>query len=131
MALKPWYKVVTPREDLRLGKPRDASVVCGLPGQGPGRKRRRRLSKPGEVLRGDIPHNKSASMASMAAEVVRRLSGEKTEASAVFNLKTQLGGGKPTPSPSSTTSSKTVPKPRAGTGRRAGYMVRGVIGERR
>lgn len=33
-------------------------------------------------------------MASMAAEVVRRLSGEKTEASAVFNLNTQLGGVK-------------------------------------
>ncbi len=25
MALKPWYKVVTPREDLREGKPLDAS----------------------------------------------------------------------------------------------------------
>ena len=25
MALKPWYKVVTPREDLRDGKPLDAS----------------------------------------------------------------------------------------------------------
>ena len=25
MALKPWYKIVTPREDLREGKPLDAS----------------------------------------------------------------------------------------------------------
>ena len=25
MAMKPWYKVVTPREDLRDGKPLDAS----------------------------------------------------------------------------------------------------------
>ena len=25
MALKPWYKVVTPREDLREGRPLDAS----------------------------------------------------------------------------------------------------------
>jgi hypothetical protein len=25
MSLKPWYKVVTPREDLREGKPLDAS----------------------------------------------------------------------------------------------------------
>ena len=25
MALKPWYKVVTPREDLREGKPLDGS----------------------------------------------------------------------------------------------------------
>ena len=25
MALKPWYKVVTPREDLREGKPLDAA----------------------------------------------------------------------------------------------------------
>ena len=25
MALKPWYKVVTPREDLRDGRPLDAS----------------------------------------------------------------------------------------------------------
>ena len=30
----------------------------------------------------------------LAAEVVRRLSGEKTETSAVFNLSTQFGGGK-------------------------------------
>ena len=27
MALKPWYKVVTPREDLRDGKPLDASSL--------------------------------------------------------------------------------------------------------
>jgi predicted AAA+ superfamily ATPase len=25
MAMKPWYKIVTPREDLREGKPLDAS----------------------------------------------------------------------------------------------------------
>ena len=25
MPLKPWYKIVTPREDLREGKPLDAS----------------------------------------------------------------------------------------------------------
>ena len=30
----------------------------------------------------------------MAAEVLRRLSGEKTETSAVFNMTTQFGGGK-------------------------------------
>ena len=29
MALKPWYKVVTPREDLREGKPLDASEFKG------------------------------------------------------------------------------------------------------
>jgi predicted AAA+ superfamily ATPase len=28
MALKPWYKVVTPREDLREGKPLDASELA-------------------------------------------------------------------------------------------------------
>jgi predicted AAA+ superfamily ATPase len=33
-------------------------------------------------------------LAALAAEVVRRLSGQRTETSAVFNLATQFGGGK-------------------------------------
>ena len=34
MALEPWYKVVTPREDLREARPLDASDVRGALGPG-------------------------------------------------------------------------------------------------
>lgn len=40
MALKPWYKVVTPREDLREGKPLDAAeFAVHLDQVGDGRKK--------------------------------------------------------------------------------------------
>lgn len=91
MALKPWYKVVTPREDLRLAKPLDASEFAV------------HLDKVRDESAAEDYRNPekffertylTINLASMAAEVVRRLSGEKTEASAVFNLNTQFGGGK-------------------------------------
>ena len=36
----------------------------------------------------------TANLTALAGEVLRRLSGEKTEASPVFNMTTQFGGGK-------------------------------------
>ena len=89
--LKPWYKVVTPREDLREGKPLDAAEFavhlddvrnnCAPPD----------YQKPDRFFaRTYITKNLSA----LATEVVRRLSGQRTETSAVFNLATQFGGGK-------------------------------------
>ena len=91
MALKPWYKVVTPREDLREGKPLDASEFA---------------VHLDDVRHGSAPANYSdparffahtyltRNLSALATETIRRLSGQRTETSAVFNLATQFGGGK-------------------------------------
>lgn len=91
MKLKPWYDVVKPREDLREGKPLDASEFAV------------HLDK---VRLGTAPkdYRDAASffdrtfltenLTSLGAEVMRRLSGITTETSAVFNMTTQFGGGK-------------------------------------
>lgn len=91
MKLKPWYEVVKPREDLREGKPLDASEFAV------------HLDK---VRTGSAPDDYrlpqqffertflTENLEKMAAEVVRRLSGNTTETSAVFNMTTQFGGGK-------------------------------------
>lgn len=91
MKLKPWYDVVKPREDLREGKPLDASEFAV------------HLDK---VRLGNAPEDYknpqrffdrtylTENLAALGAEVVRRLSGITTETSAVFNMTTQFGGGK-------------------------------------
>ena len=91
MPLKPWYKIVTPREDLREGKPLDAAEFAVHLEQ---------------VREGNAPLDyrdpqrffartyMTRNLSALASEVIRRLSGEKTETSAVFNLATQFGGGK-------------------------------------
>jgi hypothetical protein len=91
MKLKPWYDVVKPREDLREGRPLDASEFAV------------HLDK---VRLGNAPDDYkipqrffdrtylTTHLTGMAAEVVRRLSGITTETSAVFNMTTQFGGGK-------------------------------------
>ena len=91
MALQPWYKAVTPREDLRTGKPLDASEFAVhldqvRDGRAPVDYRDpQRFFERTYLTKG---------LTDFAAEVLRRLSGEKTETSAVFNLATQFGGGK-------------------------------------
>jgi len=91
MNLKPWYKVVTPREDLREGKPLDAAEFAVhldkvREGEAP-----EDYQKPERFFeRTHLTQN----LKGMAVEVIRRLSGEQTETSAVFNLSTQFGGGK-------------------------------------
>lgn len=91
MALKPWYKVVTPREDLREGKPLDASeFAVHLEQVRDGR-------APGDYQNPERFFERTymtQNLTGLAAEVIRRLSGEKTETSAVFNMATQFGGGK-------------------------------------
>jgi hypothetical protein len=89
--LKPWYKVVTPREDLREGKPLDAAEFAVhldqvRDGRAPVDYRDPQRFFERTYLTGKL--------AELGGEVVRRLAGEKTETSAVFNLTTQFGGGK-------------------------------------
>lgn len=91
MALKPWYNVVTPREDLRHGRPLDASEFAVhldhvRDGRAPAV-----YQKPVEFFeRTYLTKN----LLELSTQVVRRLSGNKVETSAVFNLATQFGGGK-------------------------------------
>lgn len=91
MALKPWYSTILPREDLRQGKPLNAAEFAV------------HLDHVRDGIAPDDYKNAerffertylTQNMCSFAAEVLRRLSGEKAQASAVFNLVTQFGGGK-------------------------------------
>ncbi len=91
MPSKPWYKIVEPREDLRECRPLDASEFAV------------HLDK---VRDGTAPEDYkdpkrffdrtylTTNLTDLAAEMLRRLSGIKTETSAVFNMTTQFGGGK-------------------------------------
>ena len=89
--LKPWYKVITPREDLREGKPLDASeFAVHLDHIREGRAHEDYQNPVRFFERTFLTKN----LSEISGEVVRRLSGEKTETSAVFNMTTQFGGGK-------------------------------------
>ncbi len=89
--LQPWYKVVTPREDLREGKPLDASEFAVHLDQVRKGMASDDYQKPEQFFERTYF---TKNLLKMAAEVVRRLSGEKTATSAVFNMATQFGGGK-------------------------------------
>jgi len=91
MALKPWYKVVIPREDLREGKPLDASEFAVHLDQVRDGRANPDYQKPEKFFERTFL---TTNLCNLASEVVRRLSGEKTETSAVFNMTTQFGGGK-------------------------------------
>src|SRR5438067_9678450 len=89
--LKPWYQVVVPREDLREGKPLDASEFAVHLDQVRDGRAPADYQNPERFFERTYM---TQNLTSLAAEVVRRLSGERTETSAVFNLTTQFGGGK-------------------------------------
>jgi hypothetical protein len=91
MALKPWYKVVTPRKDLREGKPLDAAEFAVHLDQVRDGRAPADYQKPEQFLERTYL---TQTLTALGAEVIRRLSGEKTETSAVFNMATQFGGGK-------------------------------------
>ena len=91
MELPPWYKVVTPRKDLREGKPIDASEFA---------------IHLDQVVEGKAPEDYqnpkrffektylTEGLLELSAEVLRCLSGEVVGASPVINLTTPFGGGK-------------------------------------
>ncbi len=91
MSLKPWYKVVTPRADLREGKPLDAAEFAVHLDQVRDGRAPSVYQNPKQFFERTYL---TQSLTGLAAEVVRRLNGERTETSAVFNLATQFGGGK-------------------------------------
>src|SRR5712691_5797852 len=91
MALKPWFHVVQPREDLREGKPLDASEFAVHLDQVRDNRAPDVYRKPEQFFERTYL---TQSLTALAAEVIRRLSGERTETSAVFNMATQFGGGK-------------------------------------
>ena len=91
--LKPWYQVVTPREDLRENRPLDASEFAVHLDH----IREKRASVHQDYLDPERFFDRTyltGSLLDLAAETVRRLSGIQVETSAVFNMATQFGGGK-------------------------------------
>ena len=91
MALKPWYQVVFPREDLREGKPLDASEFAVHLEHVRDGTAKKVYVEPGPFFeRTYLTKN----LLETASEVVRRLNGIEVETSAVFNMTTQFGGGK-------------------------------------
>lgn len=91
MKLKPWYDVVKPREDLREGKSQDASefaVHLDRVRDGTGRAD---YTDPEQFFAKTFL---ATNLLDLAAQTVRRLSGETSHTSPVFNLATNFGGGK-------------------------------------
>ena len=89
--LKPWYKVVAPRDDLRNNKPLDASEFAVHLDQVRDGRARMDYQDPSRFFERTYL---TKSLISFSAEVLRRMSGATTETSAVFGLTTQFGGGK-------------------------------------
>jgi hypothetical protein len=93
MALKPWYRIegLVPRADLREGKPLDAAEFAVHLDQVRDKRAPEDYQDPIRFLERTYL---TKYLTELASQVVRRLSGEKTGTSAIFNLSTQFGGGK-------------------------------------
>ena len=93
MKLKPWYQVVTPREDLRENRPMDASEFAVHLDH----IRQKRDNVSPDYIEPERFFERTfltGSLLDLSSQVVRRLSGVQVETSAVFNMATQFGGGK-------------------------------------
>ncbi len=89
--LKPWYQVVTPREDLRDNRPLDASeFAIHLDQIRDGRAHKDYIEPDRFFERTHV----TGSLLDLASQTLRRLSGIALETNAVFNMSTQFGGGK-------------------------------------
>lgn len=91
MALKPWYKVVTLREDLREGRSLDASEFAVHLDQIRDARAPDDYRDPARFFDRTFL---TAALKELAAGVVRRLTGIRVATSPVYNLTTQFGGGK-------------------------------------
>lgn len=91
MPPKPWQSVVTPREDLISGQPLDASEFAVHLDQVRDGRARDDYQNPRMFFERNYW---TKSQTTLAADVIRRLSGEGVGTSPVFNLVTQFGGGK-------------------------------------
>jgi len=90
MALTPWHKAATPRQDLREGTSLDASQFAVQLNQVRDGNAPEDYKNPAQFFeRTYLTKN----LISMAAETARRLSGDRT-VSAAYNMVTQFGGGK-------------------------------------
>ena len=88
---KPWFHVVTPREDLRENRPIDASEFAVNLDHIREGKAPRDYQEPARFFERTYP---TRNLKDLAAQTVRRLSGITVETSPVFNMATQFGGGK-------------------------------------
>lgn len=91
MALKPWYNVVTLREDIREGRSLDASEFAVHLDQIRDRRAPDDYKLPDRFF--DRTYL-TATLKDLAVGVIRRLSGIRVATSPVYNLTTQFGGGK-------------------------------------
>lgn len=90
MALKPWYKVVNPRKDLREGKSLVVAEFAVHLDQIRDNKGYEEYRIPERFFENTYLTD---GLIATASEVLRRLSGDDTQ-NAVFNMATQFGGGK-------------------------------------
>ena len=91
MKLKPWYDVVKPREDLREGKSQDASEFAVHLDRVRDGTARPDYGNPEQFFAKTFL---AANLLDLSAQTVRRMAGETSHTSPVFNLATNFGGGK-------------------------------------
>lgn len=91
MAMKPWHTVISPREDLREGKPLDASEFAVHLDHVRKGTAAADYTDPKRFFHRTYL---TESLLDLAAQAVRRWNGITTETSPIFNLSTQFGGGK-------------------------------------
>jgi Protein of unknown function (DUF499) len=89
--LKPWFDVIKPREDLREGRPMDASEFAVHLDHVREHRAPKDYQDPERFFERTFL---TKNLKDLAAQTVRRLSGIAVETSAVFNMATQFGGGK-------------------------------------
>ena len=89
--LKPWYHVVTPREDLRENRPLDASEFAVHLDHVRYGRAHEDYTRPERFFDRTFM---TKALLDLSSQAVRRLAGIKVETSAVFNMATQFGGGK-------------------------------------